>query len=124
MQISIHADDLLFNIQHRFQELYPYLKLEFLLPHKAQEKLNRAPAAMPLKSVGFTAEKKTINVHPERPVAHLEEELKEMVGVNVQVLRKCGPSKHEPVPAPHATLAHQNKQGRLRTAFAKVSDVY
>lgn len=124
MYISIHADDLLFNIQQRFQEFYPYLKLEFPLAHKAAEKLNTIPARVPLKSMADLTEKKVIDVHPEKPVAQLEEELKGVCGVNVTVLRRCGQSRHEPVCTPQTTLAHQNKQGKLRTAFARVSDVY
>ncbi len=115
MQISIQADNLLFAIQSRFQELYPYLKLEFL---------HTAPAIAPLQPAGLATGQQLINVHPEKPVMQLEEELKGICGVNVHVLRKCGQRRHERVSARHATLAHQNKEGRLRTALARVPDVY
>jgi len=111
MHISIQADELLFNIQNRFQEMYPYLKLDFLT----------APNA---SSAGFAGEAKSIDVRPERSVAQLEEELKGICGVNVRVLRKCGQRKHEPANGQEATLAQQNKQGKLRTVFARVPDVY
>lgn len=111
MHISVQANDLLFNIQNRFQELYPYLKLDFLHTTTAS-------------STGFAGEATSINVHPERPVAQLEEELKGICGMNVRVLRKCGQRKHEPANGQETTLAQQNKQGKLRTVFAKVPDVY
>ncbi|PUZ23287.1 hypothetical protein DCC81_23120 [Chitinophaga parva] len=110
MQISIQADDLLFNIQNRFQEMYPYLKLDFLTTSTADS--------------GFAGEAKSIDVRPERSVAQLEEELKGICGVNVRVLRKCGQRKHEPVSGQGTTLAQQNKQGKLRTVLAPVPDVY
>ncbi|PUZ20097.1 hypothetical protein GA0116948_12420 [Chitinophaga costaii] len=113
MQISIHTDELLFNIQCRFQELFPYLKLEFL--HSA--KLTFPPRALSKKQ-------QLISVHPDKQVVQLEEELESICGIPVQVLRKCGQGKHEKVSAPHTTLAHQNKEGRLRTALAPVTEIY
>jgi hypothetical protein len=114
---EIHVDDQnkIFMLQEEFNEVFPYLKIEFFsvankqgqrIVNKFTTENNRALAGY---RVVHNAEQLVIT--PETTVAALEEKFNRVYGLGTQVLRKSGKSWLETTVTDAWTLEEQNQQG-------------
>ncbi len=115
MKITINDKRKIFAIQEEFNQLFPYLKLEFFSkPHKAG-------GASPKKYIKSSAEtlgdcrtvhkRGTVTITPGMTVADLEQGFGEVYGLSVQVFRKSGKVWLETTVTDDWTLEEQNRQG-------------
>jgi hypothetical protein len=117
MKIKVNVDRPLFEIQEEFNNLFPYLKLEFVVkPNTLAEKRNGkngvANSAKTLKDYSVFHQNKTITIVPEMTVADLEQSFKNVYGLIIQVLRKSGKAWLGTTITDGWTLYEQNKQGQ------------
>jgi hypothetical protein len=115
MKITINDKRKIFAIQEEFNQLFPYLKLEFF------SKPSQAGGASPKKFVkknGETLgecrtihEKGKITITPNMTVSYLEEGFGEVYGLSVKVFRKSGKAWLETTVTDSWTLEEQNRQG-------------
>ncbi|MFL5754096.1 MAG: hypothetical protein ACJ76F_11860 [Bacteroidia bacterium] len=115
MKITINDKRKIFAIQEEFNQLFPYLKLEFFSkPHKA----GGGSAKKYVKSNSETlGECRTIHksgkitITPNMTVSDLEQGFGEVYGLGVQVFRKSGKVWLETTVTDAWTLEEQNRQG-------------
>jgi hypothetical protein len=115
MKITINDKRKIFAIQEDFNELFPYLKLEFFSkPHKAGGASPKKLLKSNSKTLGEcrTIHKTgTISITPQMTVTELEQHFADVYGLSVQVFRKSGKIWLETTVTDSWTLEEQNKQG-------------
>jgi hypothetical protein len=117
MQLSIHGDRLISDVQKEFNSAYPFLKLEFF--RNGQEKQNMYSAIQRIsqhhklkdcwkvkKDNGF------VDVDESMTVLELENAFMDEFGLSVQVFRKSGNIWLETTMTDHWTLKRQSDHGR------------
>ncbi len=107
-------------IQEEFNELFPYLRLEFLAEPERRAGTKKA-AQHPSKTLGDCRtihRRGKVIVMPAMTVASLEQSFREVYGLAVQVLRKSGRAWLETTVTDSWTLEEQNRQGE---ALSKVT---
>jgi hypothetical protein len=116
MKIRIKDDRKIDDIQEKFNEHFPYLKLEFFSkPHK-----NGSPSPKSLMKRGDSTigECRTVKktgdmiILPQMTVTQLEQNFKDIYGLNVQVFRRSGNVWLETSVTDSWTLEEQNSQGQ------------
>jgi hypothetical protein len=116
MILYIHQENQIRNIQNEFNEVYPFLKIEFFKnsskkkPLQKSEKIN---AGEKVKLVVNLNGSNKIDIGKQRTVAQLEEDFKELLGLNALVYRKSGNLWIETSLTDDWTLEQQNSEGEF-----------
>jgi glycerol-3-phosphate O-acyltransferase len=117
MTLYIHQENQIRNIQNEFNEVYPFLKIEFFKnsstrknPVQKSEKIN---AGEKVRLVAHLNGSNKINIGKQRTVAQLEEDFKELLGLNALVYRKSGNLWIETSLTDDWTLEQQNSEGEF-----------
>ena len=117
MKLHIDQDSQLRNIQNKFNEVYPFLKIEFFkdsfITKKPSQKAEKINPAEKVKVVGQLNGYYKIDISKQRTVAKLEEDFKELFGLNAQVYRKSGNLWIETSLTDDWTLEQQNSEGEF-----------
>ena len=115
MKIIINDRRKIFAIQSDFNDLFPYLKLEFFVkPHEPGGPSPKKLMKNSSKSLGECRtihNSGTITITPKMTVADLEQNFRNVYGLSVLVLRKSGKAWLETTITDGWTLEEQNKQG-------------
>jgi len=115
MKITISDDREIAAIQDEFNQVFPYLRLEFFSTvHKTgapSAKKQMKSSAKTLGECRTLQNDGTINITPGMTVGDLENEFGEVYGLGVQVFRKSGKVWLETTLTDSWTLEHQNNQG-------------
>lgn len=116
MKIKIDRNKPLSAIQAEFNNIFPYLKLEFFSKThgvgEASTKQNLVSNNKKLEDfVGFNIDKGELTITSAMTVKDLEQNFKEAYGLSVQVFRKSGKVWLETTVTDGWTLEEQNMQG-------------
>lgn len=119
--ITINADKKLSAIKEEFNQLFPFLKLEFF---KHKHKVHAPNAKADLLVIDATllqlhkkAADHSLRITEDMPVALLEQLFQEEFGIAAQVFRKSGKSWLETSVTDDWTLKRQNDEGRELSIF-------
>ena len=122
MEIIISDERKIFSIQQEFNHIFPYLKLEFFsLPATLDPAASLKFVIRCSKTIGEcrrTLNQQQIAVTPEMTVAELEQKLRKIFGIGVQVFRQSGKVWLETTFTDGWTLRQQNNEGE---ALSKAS---
>jgi hypothetical protein len=117
MEIYISEEAIIGNIQRDFQELYPFLRLEFYQqPHEigqscsAKEKL---PAETPIEDIRMMHTFGWIDISRARTAAEIEHDFRHLMGLSVQVMRQSGDMWVQTTTTDFWTLQRLNDEGKL-----------
>jgi hypothetical protein len=116
MTLHISQESQIRNIQNEFNKVYPFLKIEFFKnsskkkPLQKSEKIN---AGEKVKLVVQLNGSNKINIGKQRTVAQLQEDFKELFGLNSLVYRKSGNLWIETSLTDDWTLEQQNSEGEF-----------
>ncbi|HJT74357.1 MAG TPA: hypothetical protein VJ720_10070 [Chitinophaga sp.] len=116
MEIYISEEDILGNIQDRFQEVYPYLKLEFFLyPHPVQGPSDlgaRVSPETPVEVIRMVHSFGWVDIGDNRTVEEVETDFCRDLGLYVQVFRRTRTGWLETARTDDLTLGEQNAMGK------------
>ena len=122
MKITINDHRKIFAIQEEFNNVFPYLKLEFFSkPHKSGGESAKKFVKHHSKTLG---ECRTIHsngeitISPNMTVTELEQSFGDVYGLGVQVFRQSGKVWLETTVTDGWTLEEQNRQGE---ALSKIT---
>lgn len=123
MILKISDDRKLSEIQIEFNNLYPYLKLEFF-KHKhgvfgSNSKSDLLSPDLTFKKAGKKHTNGIVVVKENMSVADLETLFQDVFGIAVQVFRKSGASWIETSVTDDWTLKHQNQEGKELSHLAR-----
>jgi len=116
MTLHIGQESQIRNIQNEFNKVYPFLKIEFFKnsskekPLQKSEKIN---AGEKVKLVACLNRSNKIDIGKQRTVAQLQEDFKELCGLNALVYRKSGNLWIEPSLTDDWTLEQQKREGEF-----------
>jgi hypothetical protein len=113
IKLVLTKDKRIGDIQETFNKAYPYLKLDFHSSNNLNPsfpKKNLLPDSS-LASAGLK-EQGEIELTEEMPVYELEQSLKNLFGLNIQVSRKAGMIWLETTKTDKWSLQKQNEHGR------------
>jgi hypothetical protein len=114
MNIKISDDRKISTIQREFNNLFPYLKLEFFKKMPNGESSSKNLLRDPSLTIGACRKIHTagkLSITSEMTVTDLEGAFSKIYGLSVQVFRKSGKVWLETSVTDHWTLDLQNKQG-------------
>lgn len=115
MELIINDHKKIFSIQEEFNNLFPYLKLDFFSkPHyvgEASSKKLIMPGSKTLNECRTIRSNGRISITPSMTVADLEQSFQNIFGLSVQVMRKSGKIWLETTVTDGWTLEKQNEQG-------------
>jgi len=115
MQIIINDHRKIFAVQEEFNNLFPYLKIEFFAKaHKTGAPSSKKIIKHHSKTLGECRtihNKGTFTISPNMTVAELEQNFSDVYGLSVQVFRKSGKFWLETSITDNWPLQKQNKQG-------------
>lgn len=115
MKVTINDHRKIFAIQEDFNQLFPYLKLEFFSkPHTNGGATSIKFIKHNSKTLGECRtlhNSGEITIVPDMTVAELEQNFGSVYGLGVQVFRKSGKTWLETTVTDKWTLEEQNKQG-------------
>ena len=115
MKIVINDRRKISAIQNDFNDMFPYLRLEFFSkPHEAGGPSPKKLMKHPSKTLGEcrTIHKSgVISITPRMTVCKLEQNFREVYGLAVQVFRRSGKAWLETTVTDGWTLEEQNSQG-------------
>jgi hypothetical protein len=120
MKIIINDTKLISAIQHEFNAMFPFLKIEFLT--RSSYTINGTEIKYIKHSEQTLAECRTkltegsIRIIPSMTVSDLEKEFRKVYGLSVQVFRKSGKVWLESTITDVWTLEEQNKEGEELSA--------
>ncbi len=121
MKLHIDEESQIRNIQNEFNEVYPFLKIEFFkdsfTKNKHSQKAEKINHAEKVKLVGRLNGHHTIDISKQRTVAQLEEDFKEFLGLKAEVYRKSGNSWIETSLTDNWTLEQQNSEGEFLSGY-------
>ncbi|MEW6468758.1 MAG: hypothetical protein AB1458_07525 [Bacteroidota bacterium] len=125
MKITINDHRKIFAIQKEFNELFPYLKLEFFArPHKtggASSKKMMKHSAKTLGQCRVIHNKGVLSISGNMTVADLEQSFRDIYGLSVQVFRRSGRVWLETTKTDGWTLEEQNRHGQELTEGLRLS---
>jgi hypothetical protein len=126
MIINIHDNRVITEIQQEFTAQFPYLKLEFFSkPHATGYGTSKRFLKTSVKTIGECRKIHDTGdfiIKPEMTVADLEQQFRDLYGLNVQLFRKSGNLWLETSVTDVWTLQKQNDQGEaLSTIFNKTA---
>ncbi len=103
-------------LQKEFNEIFPFLKVEFFnhthQPFKGSPKKEMLDTKLLFRQCRKKHTPGTIVIKEDMPVFELEELFQELFGLSAQVFRKSGRSWIETTVTDDWTLARQNKEGQ------------
>lgn len=115
MKITINDHRKIFAVQKEFNEMFPYLKLDFFRkPHKVGAPSSKKIMKHASKTIGqcrVIHNKGTVTISPSMTVADLEQTFRDVYGLSVQVFRESGKTWLETTVTDSWTLEKQNSQG-------------
>ncbi len=115
MKIAITDNRKIHQLQDEFNSSFPYLRIEFFSrTHKTGGGNSPRSLRAPDRTIGECRKihrKGTLSINENMTVAELEQNFREMYGLNVQVFRKSGKVWLETTVTDGWTLAEQNSQG-------------
>jgi hypothetical protein len=115
MKLLINDRRKIFAIQEEFNNMFPYLKIEFFSkPNKPDGALARKLVKHGSKTLGDCRTvhmKGTVTITPSMTVADLERAFSDVYGLGVQVFRQSGKVWLETTVTDGWTLEEQNRQG-------------
>ncbi|MFN8278468.1 MAG: hypothetical protein U0T84_13370 [Chitinophagales bacterium] len=116
MEIAIHDNRKLRDIQSEFRTYFPYLKIEFFdVPYEPGKAQRRDHLLMPERKVGACRKihrDGAIEIIPGKTVMQLENEFWSQFGLSVQVFRHSGNVWIETSLTDSWSLKRQNDEGR------------
>ncbi|MBL7902798.1 MAG: hypothetical protein JNK73_12440 [Bacteroidia bacterium] len=116
MKISINDHRKIHAIQDEFNEVFPYLKIEFFSkPHASGGPSSKKMMKSSSKTLGECRtihNKGSITISPEMTVDELEQRFMDVYGLSIQVFRKSGKVWLETTITDGWTLEKQNEQGK------------
>jgi hypothetical protein len=128
MQLLIHGDRLISEVQEDFNSAYPFLKLEFF--RNGQQKEVRYAASQKISrncklrdSWILKKDKGIMDISDSMTVLELENAFMDEFGLSVQVFRKSGNIWLETTMTDHWTLKRQSDHGREISAGNKKSNL-
>lgn len=117
MKLQIDKDTKVSDVQKKFAEVYPYLKIEFYKrPHSNTELSpvkDRLSPNETISKVSIYKGKKSIDINQQRTVADLEAAVEKKLGIGMQVARRMGNIWIETSLSDSRTLGMQNEQGKM-----------
>jgi hypothetical protein len=115
MKISINDHRKIHAIQDEFNQVFPYLKIEFFSkPHISGGQSSKKMMKSSSKTLGECRtihNKGSITISPEMTVDELEQRFMDVYGLSIQVFRKSGKVWLETTVTDGWTLEKQNEQG-------------
>ena len=122
VKIKINDKRKIFAIQEEFNQLFPYLKLEFFMkPHKAggaSPKKFLKHNSKTLSDCRTIHNNGSITITPNMTVNDVEQHFADVYGLSVQVFRKSGKAWLETTLTDNWSLDEQNKQGEALSQFS------
>jgi hypothetical protein len=130
MKIVINDRRKISAIQIDFNEMFPYLRVEFFSkPHEAGGASSQKIIKHSSKTLGEcrTVHKSgTISITPNMTVCNLEQNFRDVYGLSVQVFRRSGKAWLETTFTDGWTLEEQNRQGedlsKIKTIANKIPE--
>jgi hypothetical protein len=117
MKIHIHDDITIAEVQRRFSERFPFLKLEFFSKHHKIGKPSHLKFLLPvdrrLGDIRKTHTEGELDILPDMRVSDLEQLFATHFGLGVQVFRQSGSSWLETILTDSWTLREQNSEGEF-----------
>lgn len=117
MKLQINKETTIKEVQKKFSEIYPFLKIEFYKKPHAENELSSAidiiSSAETISKVGNFKKPENIDINKHCTVAELEGEFYEKLSIAVQVSRRTGNIWIETSLTDNRTLGMQNKQGKI-----------
>ncbi len=117
MKLQIDKDTKVKDVQKKFAEEYPYLKIEFYKKPHSKTELSRIKDRISpneiISEVSNFRGKKSIDINQERTVADLEAAVYKKLGIGMQVSRRTGNIWIETSLSDSRTLGMQNEQGKM-----------
>ncbi len=114
--MKITDEKRIIDIQSEFNQLFPYLKLEFYKsPHKEGEGTEQSSILDPYTKIRAASQVDSsgeLNINEEMKVAEVERLLADQFGLNAQVFRKSQGLWLQTTATDHWTLKHQNESGQ------------
>ena len=107
MKLEIKKETSVSDVQKKFSEHYPGLKLEFY-KEKSKDGINKEEA---LAETSHFKKEANISIDKSRSVADFEKEFWDTTGVAAQVFRQSGNIWLQTTRTDDWTLEHQNSQG-------------
>jgi hypothetical protein len=113
MKLHIDQESQIRNIQNNFNEVYPFLKIEFFKNAftKPSQKIEKINSGEKVKLVGRLNGHNKIDISKQRTIAQLEEDFKALFGLHALVYRKLGKLWIETSLTDDWTLEQQNSEG-------------
>ena len=115
MEIYISEEDILLNIQNKFREVYPYLKLEcYLCPHQAEQASTgqKVSSDTPIEDIRLVHSFGWVDIGEQRSVEEVERDFYHDMGLAIQVFRRNKSGWLQTTRTDNLTLAEQNELGR------------
>jgi hypothetical protein len=108
------------DIQHRFRELFPFLKIEFFNKAHKQEKPSAGKDQIVHdKTIGEISSKHktgTLDIEPTSIVSDIEQAFKTKFGLNIQIFRNMHGTWIQTTGTDNLTLREQNDMGERSQA--------
>jgi glycerol-3-phosphate O-acyltransferase len=115
MKLKINDNSLLKQLQEEFNEVYPYLWIDFYF-NSFSKGLNVMPdkinANTQIKDLCKLNGESTINIESNLSISQLETEFLEKLGLKIKVLRRTGNVWLETIFTANWTLECQNAEGQ------------
>lgn len=116
MKIYISEEAIIKHIQHDFQKIYPYLKLEFYRNSheigKGSPADERISPDMPIEKVRMANSFGWIDISEHLTAAQLESDFRKRLGLYIQVLRRAGDLWLTTTRTDNRTLKQLNEEGK------------
>lgn len=117
MYIQVEDSLTLEQVQAKFQERFPFLKLEFFShPHSlhgGSRKEHMISKETLIKDCRTKHKEGTLEIHKDATVAHIEKSFQDIFGLYAQVFRKSGDLWIETTVTDDWTLEKQNTEAEL-----------
>ncbi len=116
MNLELHREMYVADVQHQFEKFYPFLKLEFY--KSSADKILLKPINKKLSWFGMhNLETQWINISAIKTIANIIDELEKKYELHAAIFRKSGNVWIEITETKDWTLQQQNEEGKL---FEKV----
>ncbi len=120
MKIEIGSETSMKDVQEKFTEVYPYLKVDFYRRQHAEQELSAKKDMISsdklFSQVGKSLIPKSIDISRHRTVAELENAIYEKFDIAMQVSRKSGDIWIQTSTTDHRTLEMQNQSGKAMSS--------
>ena len=120
MKLQIGTDSRFKDVQEKFTEVYPFLKVEFYKEKYAEMEVSaikdRISPDKIISEQGKSFKADFVDINNHRTVAELEKEFYEKFGISMQVSRKSGNIWIETSKTDDRTLKVQNQMGETMSS--------